>query len=102
MQKPVDIIRVGNTLGEGVLWDCERRRVWWTDIQEKKLFRYDPQAGGLEKFDLPERLGSFGLVEGGTQIVARVRNRFCVLSARDRRARLDRAPTARRKGHPLQ
>jgi L-arabinonolactonase len=81
MQKPVDIIRVGNTLGEGVVWDCERRRVWWTDIQEKKLFRHDPQAGGLEKFHLPERLGSFGLVEGGTQIVAAFETGFAFYQA---------------------
>ncbi len=27
----VGIVEVGNTLGEGVLWDDVGGRVWWTD-----------------------------------------------------------------------
>jgi L-arabinonolactonase len=38
---PIDTIPVGNTLGEGVLWDSDSQTLWWTDIQERKLFRHD-------------------------------------------------------------
>ena len=72
----VDIVRVGNTLGEGVLWDGIGERVWWTDIQERRLFRYDPTSRALERFELPERLGSFGLVEGSDKIIAAFESGF--------------------------
>ncbi len=70
----VDIVPVGNTLGEGILWDGTR--AWWTDIQERRLFRYDPRTRRTESFGLPERLGSFGLVEGSDAIVAAFESGF--------------------------
>lgn len=76
MEKPVDIVPVGNTLGEGVVWDCARGRAWWTDIQEKRLLRYAPATGVTETFDLPERLGSFGLVKDSAQVVAAFESGF--------------------------
>jgi sugar lactone lactonase YvrE len=72
----IDIVAVGNTLGEGVLWDPVGERIWWTDIQERRLFRYDPEARALEKFELPERLGSFGFVEGCDKIVGAFESGF--------------------------
>ena len=66
----VDIVPSGNTLGEGVLWDEGGGAVWWTDIQEKRLFRCRLGENKLEVFRLPERLGSFGFVEGNDKIVA--------------------------------
>jgi sugar lactone lactonase YvrE len=78
MQTPVDIVQAGNTLGEGVLWDSAGGRAWWTDIQEKRLLRYAPATGAIETFDLPERLGSFGFVEGSTQILAAFESGFAL------------------------
>jgi sugar lactone lactonase YvrE len=70
------IIAVQNTLGEGISWDPIGERVWWTDIHERRLFRYDPSARTLEKFDLPERLGSFGFVEDSDKIVGAFESGF--------------------------
>lgn len=67
---------MGNTLGEGVLWDPVGQRTWWSDIQERRLFRYDPQSRALETFDLPERLGSFGFIQGSDKIVAAFESGF--------------------------
>jgi L-arabinonolactonase len=72
----IDIISVGNTLGEGVLWDCVGRRIWWSDIQERRLFRYGLQSRGLETFELPERLGSFGFIEGSDKLIAAFESGF--------------------------
>jgi sugar lactone lactonase YvrE len=76
MKEPVDIIRTRNTLGEGVLWDDIGGRVWWTDIQERRLHRYHYETGNLETFDLPERLGSFGFVGGCGKIIAAFESGF--------------------------
>jgi L-arabinonolactonase len=72
----VDIVRVGNTLGEGVLWDAISERVWWTDIHERRLYRYHPLSRALERFELPQRLGSFGFVEGSDRIIAAFESGF--------------------------
>jgi L-arabinonolactonase len=81
----VDIISVGNTLGEGVLWDPIGQRVWWTDIQERRLFRHDPLQRALQTFDLPERLGSFGFVDGADEIVAAFESGFAIYHPESRR-----------------
>jgi L-arabinonolactonase len=72
----VDVVEVGNTLGEGVLWDDIGRRVWWTDIQGRLLYRYEPVKGTLEKFPLPERLGSFGFVARSDRIIGAFESGF--------------------------
>jgi len=72
----IEIVSVGNTLGEGVLWDPLGQRAWWSDIQERRLFRYDPQSRGLERFDLPERLCSFGFIKDSDKIIAAFESGF--------------------------
>ena len=34
-----------NHHGEGVLWDARTNELWWTDIQGRMLWRYDPDTG---------------------------------------------------------
>lgn len=60
----LDCVEAGNTLGEGVVWRASDQTVWWTDIQACRLFRLSWPARELKTFSLPERLGSFGLVDG--------------------------------------
>jgi L-arabinonolactonase len=72
----LETVPVRNTLGEGVLWDSIGQRTWWSDIQERRLFRYDPQSRALETFELPERLGSFGFIKGSDRIVAAFESGF--------------------------
>jgi len=66
----VEIIPVGNTLGEGVSWDAMEERLWWTDIQERCLYRYDPRTSSLKRYEVPERLCSFGFVENSERLIA--------------------------------
>jgi sugar lactone lactonase YvrE len=68
--EPVDSIRVGNTLGEGVLWDGETQTLWWTDIHERKLFRHDYRARRMETIATQERLCSFGFVRDSGKLIA--------------------------------
>jgi L-arabinonolactonase len=70
MPSPYAIIPAANVLGEGVLWDDRAAALWWTDIQSSELLRYDFNAQRVERTALPNRLGSFGLIEGSTDIIA--------------------------------
>lgn len=57
----IDTVTVANELGEGVIWDHANAKVWWTDIQQSKLYRYDPESRQLEQWNTPERLCCFAL-----------------------------------------
>ena len=53
------LIDCKNTLGEGVQWNADHRRVWWTDIQGRRLWSCDADGGNAEAIECMERLGSF-------------------------------------------
>lgn len=69
-------LNVANELGEGVIWDHVRQRVWWTDIQQSTLFRYDPIGEELEQWATPERLCCFAPVAEQTCLVAAFESGF--------------------------
>src|SRR5690348_14972172 len=74
----VDTVVVDNTLGESVSWDPKAERLWWTDIHERRLYRYDPRAKSLSTYELPERLGSFGFVKGSDRLIGAFESGFAL------------------------
>lgn len=58
---PFRICNVGNTLGEGVLWDHRTAMLQWTDIESACLWQWDMSDADPVRFNLPERLGSLAL-----------------------------------------
>ena len=65
----VATVRVANTLGEGVLWNRHTDSAWWTDIQESRIYEYDPESRKLRSRDTPYRVACFGFVEGSSDLV---------------------------------
>jgi sugar lactone lactonase YvrE len=61
MRQPDQIIPCGAVLGEGPVWDAERQRLLWTDIQSRRL--YELKDGAVRHWDTPERLCCLALVE---------------------------------------
>lgn len=59
----VDRVETHNTLGECVLWNDQQQAIWWTDIHESRLHRYDLSQRHLTTYTLPDRLASFGFTE---------------------------------------
>lgn len=57
--KLLTTLAVENELGEGVIWDHNTSKAWWTDIQQNTLYRYDPESKQLEQWNTPERLCCF-------------------------------------------
>jgi len=68
--KLIDTIPVGNTLGEGVTWDSRTGMLWWTDIEESRLYRLQWSDRSMNVFDLPDRLCSFGFTSDKNTLVA--------------------------------
>ena len=72
----IDVVDVGNELGEGVIWDARRGLAWWTDILGRRLFRYDPVTALTESRETDERLCCFAPVAGRDVHVAAFESGF--------------------------
>jgi len=68
--QPDETIKVGNTLGECVLWDDATVALWWTDIDGAMLYRLDWTSRSWQKIKTPARLASFGFVKGRRELIA--------------------------------
>ena len=58
--------------GENPLWDAERECVYWTDIPNGKLFRYDIQSARHEQIYSGQPVGGFTLQADGNLLLFRV------------------------------
>ena len=57
-------------VGEGPVWDGAEQALYYIDIVEKMVFRWDPASGDLRRWPVPDIIGSMALREGGGAIVA--------------------------------
>lgn len=53
------LVDCANILGEGVQWNEDHQRVWWTDIHGSKLWSCNADGGDVASIETAERLGSF-------------------------------------------
>lgn len=58
------------SVGEGPVWDVAEQALYYIDILEKRVFRWDPANGGPRTWDVPDIVGSMALREEGGAIVA--------------------------------
>jgi sugar lactone lactonase YvrE len=54
---PQSVCAVHATLGEGPVWIASEAALWFVDIKQKKLHRFDPAAGTLRSWDAPAQIG---------------------------------------------
>ena len=46
------------TLGEGPIWDVQRQRLWWIDIDECLLHKFNPADGSNQTYPLSSMIGT--------------------------------------------
>lgn len=63
-------LEVPASLGEGAIWDHETGRLWWVDIEGRKLNIYDPGTKVNREIDVTERIGTVVPAKEGGAIVA--------------------------------
>lgn len=64
------IVDCRNTLGEGLVWDADAQCLYWTDIEEKRLWMLQPGLGEVRSVAVPERIACFAPREKGGLVVA--------------------------------
>jgi len=70
----------GNVLGESPVLCPRDRLLWWVDISNPSLWRFDPRSGAVAHWPLPKPPGSFALRKDGGFLIA-FRNGFATLEA---------------------
>ena len=48
-----------NHHGEGIFWNSRDQCIWWTDIEGRALWSFDPQTGKSLSYDMPGRVCCF-------------------------------------------
>ncbi|GAA0323139.1 SMP-30/gluconolactonase/LRE family protein [Sphingomonas oligophenolica] len=51
------VCSVGATLGEGPVWVGREQALWFVDIKQQRLYRFDPATNGLTSWDAPSQIG---------------------------------------------
>lgn len=57
-------------IGEGPLWCAHSQVLWWVEILERRLHRFDPASGEDQIFDTPSFIGSVALRRSGGLVAA--------------------------------
>lgn len=57
-------------VGESPIWCAEEQALYWVDIFEPAIFRFEPITGGTRQWRMPASIGSIGLREKGGAVVA--------------------------------
>ncbi|MEZ4616572.1 MAG: SMP-30/gluconolactonase/LRE family protein, partial [Caldilineaceae bacterium] len=55
--------------GEGPLWHADEKRLYWVDIPQGRLFRYDPATGHHEQVYEGEQIGAFTIQTDGALLL---------------------------------
>lgn len=57
--------------GEGPMWHPLEKRLYWTDIETGRMFRYDPASGKHEQFYSGPRVGGYTIQPDGSLLLFR-------------------------------
>jgi len=57
-------------VGEGPVWDVAEQKLYYIDILTKKVFRWDPESGDHQTWDVPDIIGSMALRQSGGAVLA--------------------------------
>jgi sugar lactone lactonase YvrE len=58
------------TVGEGALWDHRTGTVYWVDIKNPGVWRYQPETGQFSRIEVRERIGFVALTEDPGVVIA--------------------------------
>jgi sugar lactone lactonase YvrE len=63
-------LEAGADLGEGPLWDDREQALWWVDIMDATVHRFDPAKGTDEPIPVGQPVGAVALRERGGLVLA--------------------------------
>ena len=70
VEKPKLLLDTRSPLGEGPLWDANRKVLWWVDILECLVQCYDPADGSNHTWNIGQMPGTLVLAQDGRLVLA--------------------------------
>ena len=67
--RPELVVPCGCHLGESALWHPQQQRLYWVDIPQGHLHRWDPGSGKHERFPCGEEIGALVLRDDGSLLL---------------------------------
>src|SRR4051794_22110155 len=64
------VVDARNTTGESPVWSAREQALYWVDIPDGRIFRWDPATGAQRTWQVPTDVGSIGLREAGGLVLA--------------------------------
>src|SRR5215470_4783994 len=58
-----------NRLGESPVWDADKGRLLWCDIEAREVLAADAKGAVTDRWSFPGKVGSFGLCRSGRLVV---------------------------------
>lgn len=87
-----EVLHTGCTLGEGALWDAQRKVVWFVDIKQRHVWHYDPATGSNSRSQAPEQVGWVLPAENGLMLCGLKDGLYTFDPEHDRFAKLSDVP----------
>ncbi|CAN7603457.1 SMP-30/gluconolactonase/LRE family protein [Caballeronia sp. LjRoot29] len=56
------VLNAGAAIGESPTWAPAEKALYWIDVKEPALYRYDPATGNQRSWSMPNDIGAFALV----------------------------------------
>jgi len=98
MSPAVDcVLDVRATLGEGAIWSTALHRLYFVDIPEGRLHRFDPASGGHETWELGRPVGCIAETETG--VIAALTDGFVAIDLPSGAERRLAGPSPAEYGH---
>lgn len=90
------VVALGNALGEGVLWSVREQAVYWVDILQRELHRWDPATGAHQRWTFDEEISAIAERANAPAFIVTLRRGFTLFDpAADIAPRYLHRPVAR-------
>jgi sugar lactone lactonase YvrE len=67
---PVCVLRAEAACGESPVWAADEQALYWTDIPNRRIHRFEPASGATRAWSMPSEVGCLALRERGGLVVA--------------------------------
>ena len=82
MSEPYVAVKQSCILGESPIWSVAEQALYWVDIRNPMIYRWEPTTGDMQNWRIQTEIGSIGFADGG-RLIAGTRMGFAYINLAD-------------------